>query len=71
MKVQPGRIYVTLVVAAALFACSAASQDKPTSTDSKAKGAGLSTEEMMKKAEAAGTPGPGHKALDSLVRLER
>ena len=67
MKHHRGNIYVTLVAAGALLACSARSEDKPATADSKVKAAGLSTEEMMKKAEAAGTPGPAHKALDSLV----
>jgi Protein of unknown function (DUF1579) len=67
MKHRTGSIYVTLVVAGALFAGSAISDDKPATAETKAKTAGLSPEEMMKKAEAAGKPGPAHKALDALV----
>jgi uncharacterized protein DUF1579 len=65
MKHGRESIYMTLVAAGALFAWSAMSEDKP--AGSKAKDAGLSPEEMMKKAEAAGQPGPAHKALDALV----
>jgi len=59
---------MSLVVAGALFTGSAMSQDKPAGYDGKAqKAGGLSPEEMMKKAEVLGAPGPAHKALDALV----
>jgi len=68
MKNHKGSIYVGLVVAGALFAYSATSQDKPAPTGKDTKKADApGMEEMMKKAEAAGKPGPAHKALDSLV----
>jgi hypothetical protein len=35
--------------------------------DSHSGTSGISQEEMMKRVEAAGTPGPGHKALQALV----
>jgi len=54
--------YMTFVIAGALFACSAISEDKPATADSK-----TSKEDMMKKVEAAATPGPAHKALESLA----
>jgi hypothetical protein len=72
MKHHTGSIYLTLIAAGALLAYHAASEDKPAAVDTKGK-AGLTAEEMMKKAEAAGKPGPAHKALDALVgdwRLE-
>jgi hypothetical protein len=41
---------------------------RPRAEDKSASGkSGADKEEMMKKAEAAGTPGPGHKALDAFV----
>lgn len=67
MKHRIGNIYLTLAVAGALFAYSARSEDKPGAVETKAKEAVLSAEEMMKKAEAAGRPGPAHKVLDALV----
>ncbi len=67
MKNRTGNAYVTVVVAGALLACSAMSEDKPTADSKAKKAAGPSPEEMMKKAEVAGTPGPAHKVLDSLV----
>ena len=66
MKHRTGNIYVTLAVAGVLFAHSAVSQDKPATADTKAKAASPDREEMMKKAEAAATPGPAHKALEPL-----
>jgi hypothetical protein len=54
--------YMTFVIAGGLFACSAISEDKPATADSK-----TSKEDMMKKVEAAATPGPAHKALESLA----
>jgi hypothetical protein len=45
-----------------------ATADRARAGDKSASGKpGADKEEMMKKAEAAGTPGPGHKALEALV----
>ena len=49
-----------LAVVGALFAGVVIAKDKAAKLDPK-------TEEMMKKAEIAGTPGAGHKALEPLV----
>jgi len=58
-------IYCTsslLILAGALLCGSARAEDKPASAPPEP-----SMEEMMKKMEAAGTPGAAHKALDPLV----
>ena len=68
MKHRTGNTYAGLAVAAALFASTAMSQDKPAPTGKDAKKTDApDTEEMMKKFEAAGKPGPAHKALNALV----
>jgi hypothetical protein len=55
MKRNLGYTFAALLVAGALIA-----DDKAQKPDAK-------MEELMKKAEAASTPGPAHKALDPLV----
>src|SRR5262245_6595500 len=67
MKQDKGIIHVTLILAGALFAISAISEDKPGAADKKAQAGGLNVDEMMKKAEELGKPGPAHKALESLA----
>jgi len=56
---------------AALVATCALAADKPAAADSKAgktsSGATPDEQEMMKKWQAAATPGPNHKALEPLV----
>src|SRR5262245_9783693 len=60
MKPSNRSVYVTLVAAAAVIAGLALAEDKAQQLDPK-------TEELMKKAEAASTPGPAHQALEPLV----
>jgi hypothetical protein len=62
MKYNIRYTYPALGVAAALIASLAWADDKSDSQKLDPK-----TEEMMKKAEAACTPGPAHKALEPLV----
>jgi hypothetical protein len=59
---KPNAFYIALIVAGMAIATSAQAEDKPAPQTAE-----LSMEGMMKKAEAAGTPGAAHKALDPLV----
>lgn len=61
-------LYAVLAVSAALLAGNAFAQDKPAKDKKeKAQAGAPDMEEMMKKWEAAATPGPAHKALEALV----
>jgi hypothetical protein len=44
-----------------------ATATRPETLDKSASGASADKQEMMKKVEAAGAPGPGHKALEHFV----
>jgi len=61
--------FAVLAVSGALLAGLALAQDKPSAKDKKAtsQAGAPDMEEMMKKMEAAASPGPAHKALDALA----
>jgi|SRR5882672_10529801 len=71
MKLRISNLYTAMALAATLSLCHALAEDKPSASDAKAgkpkEGDAPNMAEMMKNMEAAATPGPAHKVLDSLA----
>jgi hypothetical protein len=68
MKLRSLQTYAALSIASAVVITLAVAQEKPAKKSDKPKeGSPPDMEEMMKKWEAASTPGAAHKVLESLV----
>jgi hypothetical protein len=67
MKRQALKLSVALSVVAAMCISVAMAADKPAGENKSSSKTELSPDEMMKKMEVAGKPGPAHKVLDALA----